>query len=41
LQEFTQRIGEGLVEASWQTRREIIRALVKRVEVDTTEVRVI
>jgi site-specific DNA recombinase len=41
LQEFTRRVGEGLAEASWQTRREIIRALVKRVEVNTAEVHVI
>jgi site-specific DNA recombinase len=41
LQEFTRRVGEGLEEASWQSRREIIRALVKRVEIDTAEVRVI
>jgi site-specific DNA recombinase len=41
LQEFTQRVAEGLQEASWATRREIIRALVKRVEIDTEEVRVV
>jgi site-specific DNA recombinase len=41
LQEFTRRVAEGLQEASWQTQREVIRALVKRVEVDTEEVRVV
>jgi site-specific DNA recombinase len=41
LQEFTRQVAEGLQEASWQTRREVIRALVKRVEVDTEEVRVV
>jgi hypothetical protein len=41
LQELTQRVSEGLQEASWATQREVIRALVKRVEVDTSEVRVI
>jgi site-specific DNA recombinase len=41
LQAFTRQVGEGLQEASWQTRREVIRALVKRVEVDTEEVRVV
>src|SRR5262249_26348501 len=41
LQEFTRRVSEGLQEASWATQREVIRALVKRVEVDTSEVRVI
>jgi site-specific DNA recombinase len=40
-QEFTQRVAEGLQEASWEARRAIIRALVKRVEVDTEEVRVV
>jgi site-specific DNA recombinase len=41
LQEFAQRVSQGLQEASWQTRREIIRALVKRVEIDADEVRVV
>ena len=30
LEEFTQRMDQGLEEADWSTRREIIRALVKR-----------
>jgi site-specific DNA recombinase len=41
LQEFAARVAAGLEEASWSTRREIIRALVKRVEVAEGEVRVI
>src|SRR5262249_5000173 len=41
LQQFAQRVSEGLEQASWQTRREIIRALVKRVEIDADEVRVV
>jgi site-specific DNA recombinase len=41
LEEFAQRINEGLEEATWATRREIIRALVKRIEVGTEEVRVV
>ena len=41
LQQFAQRVSEGLEQASWQTRREIIRALVKRVEIDSDEVRVV
>ena len=41
LQEFVERIKSGLKDADWSTRREIIRALVKRVEVDETQVRVI
>jgi site-specific DNA recombinase len=38
---FARRVQQGLAEASWQARREIIRALVKRVEVNEEEVRVI
>ena len=41
LQEFATRIKSGLHDADWSTRREIIRALVKRVEVDEDQVRVI
>jgi site-specific DNA recombinase len=41
LQEFADRIQAGLHDADWSTRREIIRALVKRVEVDEAHVRVI
>jgi site-specific DNA recombinase len=41
LQEFAARVEAGLEGASWSTRREIIRTLVKRVEVDEGEVRVI
>jgi site-specific DNA recombinase len=41
LQEFVARIKSGLHDADWSTRRDIIRSLVKRVEVDETEVRVI
>ena len=41
LQEFVDRIKSGLHDADWSTRREIIRALVKRVEVDEAQVRVI
>jgi site-specific DNA recombinase len=41
LQQFAQRLSEELQEASWQTRREVIRALVKRIEIDADEVRVI
>jgi site-specific DNA recombinase len=38
---FSQRVKEGLAEANWQTRREVIRTLVKRVEVNESEVRVV
>jgi site-specific DNA recombinase len=40
LQEFADRIKSGLRDADRLTRREILRALVKRVEVDETRVRV-
>jgi site-specific DNA recombinase len=41
LQAFADRIKSGLHDADWLTRREILRALVKRVEVDEAQVRVI
>ena len=41
LQGFATRIKSGLHDADWSTKREIIRALVKRVEVDEAQVRVI
>jgi site-specific DNA recombinase len=41
LQEFAERVRSGLTEADWSARREILRALVKRVEVDQEEVRVV
>lgn len=41
LDEFTSRVTAGLLEADWLTRREILRALVKRVEVDQEHVRVV
>src|SRR5262249_55751035 len=41
LEEFASRVSEGLEGADWSTRREIIRALVKRVEVDENEARIV
>jgi site-specific DNA recombinase len=41
LHEFARRVTEGLEEASWATKRAILRALIKRVEVDAEEVRVV
>ncbi|GHO60709.1 hypothetical protein KSB_91840 [Ktedonobacter robiniae] len=41
LDAFAARVKDGLQEADWQTRRDIIRALVKRVEVDQEQVRVV
>jgi site-specific DNA recombinase len=41
LQEFAQQVMEGLEHADWHKRREIIRALVKRIEVGHEEVRIV
>lgn len=41
LQEFAKKVQDGLQTADWSTRREVIRALVKQVEVDHDEVRVV
>jgi site-specific DNA recombinase len=41
LEEFAKRVSAGLENTDWLTRREIIRALVKKVEVDVNEVRVV
>ena len=41
LHEFAQRVQEGLQEARWETQREILRALVKRVEIDDEAVRIV
>ncbi len=41
LEEFAKRVSERLQEPSWGTRREVIRALVKQVEVDEQEVRIV
>jgi site-specific DNA recombinase len=41
LQAFADRVRNGLADANWQTRRDILRALVKRVEIDTEEVRIV
>jgi Group II intron, maturase-specific domain len=41
LDEFATRVKTGLHEADWLTRREIMRALVKRVEIDQEQVRVV
>ena len=40
-EDFAQRVNEGLSEGDWTARREIIRALVKRIEVGTENIRVI
>jgi site-specific DNA recombinase len=41
LQEFTARLDQGLEHADWATRREIIRALVKQIEVSADQIRLI
>ena len=41
LQEFGARVKGGLDQADWMTRREVIRALVRRVEIDEEGVRVV
>src|SRR5437764_12570487 len=41
LDEFAARVKNGLHEADWLTRREIIRALVKRAAIDQEQVRVL
>jgi len=41
LEEFTQRMDEGLEEADWKIRREIIRALVKQIEVNDDQIRIV
>jgi site-specific DNA recombinase len=41
LEEFARRVSAELQEPSWGTRREVVRALVKKVEVDEQEVRVV
>jgi site-specific DNA recombinase len=41
LEDFAQRLDRGLEEADWQTRREIIRALVKQIEVSNEQIRIV
>jgi site-specific DNA recombinase len=41
LEEFARRVFEELQQPSWETRREVVRALVKRVEIDEQEVRIV
>ena len=41
LEEFARRVSQELQEPDWTTRQEIVRALVKQVEIDDQEVRVV
>lgn len=39
MQEFADTVKEGLQVADWMTRREVVRAVVKRVEIGEENVR--
>jgi len=41
LEEFGEKVKDGLAEADWQMRRDLIRTLVKRVEVGKEEVKIV
>src|SRR5438067_2062392 len=41
LQEFAEGVASGLRDADWTTRREVIRALVKHIEISDEEIRII
>ena len=41
LQEFTTRLQSGLGALDWSTRREVIRTLVKRIEIDHDKIEVV
>jgi len=41
LQDFAEQVQQGLEQADWATRRDVIRAVVKRVEVSDHEVRIV
>lgn len=41
LEELARRVSQELQEPDWVTRREIVRALVKQVEIDEQEVRIV
>ena len=41
LEAFSERIRAGLRDADWQTRREILRALIKRVEVGPEAIKIV
>lgn len=41
LEEFARRVSDGLREPDWETKRAIVRALIKQVEVDEGEVRIV
>jgi site-specific DNA recombinase len=41
LEEFAKRVSDGLKQPTWATRRQIVRALVKQVEIGEEEVRIV
>jgi site-specific DNA recombinase len=41
LEDFAKRVSQELQEPDWDTRRKIVRALVKKVEIDEQEVRIV
>jgi site-specific DNA recombinase len=41
LEEFAKRVSDELDEPAWDTRREVVRALVKKVEIDEQEIRIV
>ena len=41
LEEFAERVSDGLRQPTWATKRQIVRALVKQVEIDQDEVRIV
>ena len=41
LEEFARHVSQELQEPDWDTRREVVRALVKKVEIDEQEVRIV
>ena len=41
LEEFARRVSQELQGPDWDTRREVVRALVKQVEIDEQEVRIV
>ena len=41
MQEFADKVADGLQEADWSTRRELLRALIKQIDVDKEEVRIV
>lgn len=41
LEEFARRVSQELQEPDWETRREIVRALVRKVEIDEQEIRIV